>query len=206
MMNPTDIFTALETPPDPSSAAPYPRGLALDLALEVGSLEQILASYGLTPAQFASIQNNPAFKQEFEGHQESMKTEGWSFRKKAQAQAELYLNLMYRMASSDTTPAAVRADIMKNTVKWAGLDAPNGVAANPEAQMPQLLEQMKTLADGELEMRVFQIISRKQQREPDIFPPVVTHRTHEPHTIDVTPTKLPAPATAPTSEYDPLNS
>lgn len=189
-----------ETPADPASAAPYPVGLALDIVLEVGTLDQILKSYDISPDRFEIIQQNPAFKQELEGHRESMKIEGWSFRKKAQAQAELYLGLLYRLASSDTTPAAVRADIMKTTVKWAGLEAPVQNSTAPEAQIPQLMEQMKNLSDGELELRVFQLISRRQKQEPDILPATPTHA---PLTIDIAPTRIPD---AVPTHYDPLNS
>jgi len=161
-INTDDILDTLSMPPDPSGAAPYPRGLALDLVLEVGTLKEILDSYNLTAEQFKKIMENPAFRREFDTHKESLETEGWSFKKKAQAQAELYLNLMYRLASSDQTPAAVRADIMKSTVKWAGLDAPATSNQNNNAlPLAEMAAQLKDLPDGELEMRVMQIVMKR---------------------------------------------
>lgn len=157
-----DTFDLFVLPPDPSNSAPYPRGLALDLVLEVGTLKEILDSYGLEPERFKIIMQNPAFRREYDAHKESMEVEGWSFKKKAQAQAELYLNLMYRLASSDQTPAAVRADIMKSTVKWAGLDAPNpGSTNNNGLPIAEMAEQLKNMPDGELEMRVMQIVMKR---------------------------------------------
>lgn len=164
--NTNDIFDALNTAADPSVAAPFPRGLALDLVLEVGTLKEILDSYGLSAEQFQRILKNPAFRREYEAHKESMETEGWSFKKKAQAQAELYLNLVYRLATSDQTPAAVRADLIKSTVKWAGLDTPaTPVVQQQEQLIPQLAEQLKNMPDGELEMRVLQIVMKKSSKD-----------------------------------------
>ena len=171
----TDAVDVYIEPVDPADTAPFPRGLALDLVLEVGTLKEILASYGLTPEAFKKILTNPAFRREYEAHQEAMKTEGWSFRKKCQAQAELYLNLVFRLANSDLTPAAVRADLIKNTVKWAGLDTPPS-QNTPQADqlLPQMAEQLKNMPEGELEMRVLQVIARKgpqPAQQKDVTPP-----------------------------------
>lgn len=151
---------------DPANAAPYPRGLTLDLALEVAPLKEILDSYELTPEKFKFILANPAFRKEYEQHKEDVQTEGWSFRKKAQMQAELYLNLVFRLANSDQTPAAVRADLIKSTVKWAGLDTPVVTPSQNTQLLPQLAEQLKSMPDGELEMRVLQIVMKKSPAQP----------------------------------------
>ena len=163
---PTNSF---DFPVDPAGRAPYPRGLALDLVLEAGTLQEVLESYNITPERFKLILANPAFRQEYEAHEESIQHEGWSFRKKCQAQAEAHLDLVFRLANSDQTPAAVRADLIKHTVKWAGLDAPAPTAANNPADMlPQMAEQLKSLPDGELELRVMQIVMK---RNPSAAPP-----------------------------------
>lgn len=164
-----DLFSS---PEDPACTASYPRGLALDLVLEVGTLKEILDSYAIAPEQFKRILTNPAFRQEYEAHRESMQTEGWSFRKKCQAQAELYLSLMFRLASSDQTPAAVRADLIKNTVKWAGMDNPPPInAQNPENLLPQMAAALKDMPDGELEMRVLSIVMKKSPKEAALINP-----------------------------------
>lgn len=163
MSNELDIYVE---PEDPTLTGPYPRGLALDLVLEVGTLKEILDSYNLTPEAFKKIMANSAFRREYEAHKESMDTEGWSFRKKCQAQAELYLNLVFRLANSDHTPAAVRADLIKNTVKWAGLDTPQPVGVQTAEQLlPQMAEQLKSMGEGELEMRVMQIVMKRGATE-----------------------------------------
>ena len=159
-------FSLNHVPDDPASSAPYPRGFALDLALETGSLKEILESYTLTPAQAQDIFANPAFRQEYEAHKESMQTEGWSFRRKCAAQAEAYLELLWRMAQNDLTPAPVRADIVKNTVKWAGLESTRTDSPSFLTAPAEMLAQLQALPDTELEMRVLQIISRKKPQAP----------------------------------------
>ena len=157
----------LEMPLDPANAAPYPRGLALDLALDAGSLQDILASHNLTPQEAKKIFSTPSFRTEYEALQETMREEGYSFRLKAQAQAEAHLGLVWRMANSETVPAAVRADLIKQTVKWAGLENPNPPRPGTLNTIPQeALDQLRSLPDGELEVRVLQIISRRAPAQP----------------------------------------
>jgi hypothetical protein len=176
-----DYFT---DPEDPASTAAYPRGLALDLVLEVGTLKEILDSYAISPEQFSRILTNPTFRREYEAHQESMQTEGWSFRKKCQAQAELYLNLIFRLASSDNTPAAVRADLMKSTVKWAGLETPaNANAGNPTALLGDMAKAVQAMPDDELELRVTQLVLKRTPKQTEIGIP----RTVEGVTYDAQP-------------------
>ncbi len=175
-LTPSDVIASLAIPPDPANRAPYPHGLILDLALGVGTLAEILDSYNLTPLQFKDILANPVFQHDYSSTLEEMKTEGWTFRKKAQAQAELYLNLTYRLATSDQTPAAVRADLIKHTVKWAGLDSPVQAQAGNQIDTSELANTLKALPDGELELRILQIVMRKTGTAQ---PQVVLGETYE---------------------------
>lgn len=172
-MTPSDFLDSLDVAVDPANSAPYPRGLALDLVLEVGPLKEILDSYEISPENFRKILANHAFRTEYEKLKEEMQTEGWSFRKKAASQAELYLNLVYRMVSSDQTPAAVRSELIRHTVKWAGLDTPAPSAMqSPETLLPQMAEQLKNMPDGELEMRVMNLVLRKAPKADSATLPV----------------------------------
>jgi hypothetical protein len=168
---PDEIVAALQQqlqvmPSDPAEKAPYPVGLSLDLALETAPLKEILDSYNLSPMQAQRIFANPAFRSEYEAHRESMTEEGWSFRKKAAAQAEAYLGLMWRMANDTNVLASVRADIIKHTVKYAGLDAPASAQNKNDILTPQMLQQLQQLPDSELEIRVMQIVQRKNPAKP----------------------------------------
>jgi len=153
----------LAVPPDPSKTAPYPRGLALDLALQTASLPVILESYNLTPADAKRIFVNPAFRLEYDEMVASTRQEGFSFRRKAAAQAEAYLEVLWGMANSPLTPAAVRADIVKSTVKWGALEsAPTAQAAGADMFSAEALRKLQEMPDQELEVNVMKIISRKR--------------------------------------------
>lgn len=169
-LNPTDddIIRALSIqlsgpPADPSQAAPYPANLPLELALETAPLKEILESYNITPGQAKKIFGNPAFKREYELNCEAVKIEGYSFKRKAQAQAEEYLNVAWVMANDQHTPAPVRADIIKNTVKWAALDQPDPVQTqSPGFLTPDTLRQLQNMPDSELEIQVMRIVSKRR--------------------------------------------
>ena len=62
---------------------------------------------------------------------------------------------------------------MKSVTKWAGLDNPTAAGAQTTEQLlPQMAEQLKNMPEGELEMRVLQVIARKNpQQTKDISPP-----------------------------------
>jgi hypothetical protein len=166
---PSDLLAAADPtqPPvltiNPAAMAPYPVGLSLDIALESAPLLNILDSYGLTQDDYKVITQNPAFQRELADHRESLKIEGWSFRKKAQAQAEVYLDLIFGMVNSPQTPANIKADLIKSTVKWAGNDNPMPVIT-PQAQqqnLEQLSQQLKDMSDEELELKVLQLVTKQ---------------------------------------------
>jgi hypothetical protein len=94
---------------------------------------------------------------------DKLREEGFSFKVKAQAQAEQYLKEAWRLVHSPLTPANVRASLIQWTAKVAGLDNPT-----PQAQqgaLPLMAEQLKNLPDGELEMRVMSIVLRNSKQE-----------------------------------------
>lgn len=161
-------------PPDPAAVAPFPQGLALELVLNTNlPLAEILGAYDLTPQEFRLILRNPDFRKEYEGYKEELKKEGWSFRQKSKAQAEAYLGMVWSMVHDQHTPSAVKADLIKQTVKWAGLEiSPN----NPFAPTPgsvfdtnsitqETLNTLKSLPDNELEIQVMRIISKRKQTD-----------------------------------------
>ena len=154
-------------PADPANKAPYPIGLSLDLALQTAPLADILAAYDLTPEKARRIFANPAFRLEYDGHREALKQEGYSFRRKAGSQAERYLGLLWNMAHSENVPAAVRANIVTQTVKWAGLEVPAPAPLSQTSMVtPEMLQQLASMPDNELEIRVMSLVSRKKPQAP----------------------------------------
>lgn len=153
-------------PSSDPSLPPYPRGLVLDLALKTQPVASLLVDYGITPEQFKEITQLPVFRHDMLEMRDKLKEEGFSFRVKAQAQAEQYLQQAWKMVHDPMVPANVRADLVKWTAKVAGLEPKPGAAEFAGAQMlPQMAEQLKLLPDGELEMKVFQIVMRNAKAD-----------------------------------------
>lgn len=162
-----------ERPVNPvTQLEPYPASLPLELALNTSPLHEILAAYELTPTQFKSILNNPSFRKEHEQYQEELKTEGFSFRQKAKSQAEAYLQVAWDLVNNPLTPAAVKADMIKQTVRWSRLDpsAPGYIHAPPPgAAAVELINSLKDLPDSELEIQVLNIVSRRSGAQTPSF-------------------------------------
>mgnify|MGYP003624820705 FL=1 len=123
-----------QSPSDPAVATGYPAGLALELALRVAKPSEVLKAYNLTLPAFQAIMSIPAFKIEYKELCEQAKDEGFSYKMKARAQAEGMLRTTWQMVQDVTTPAAVRADLIKFNARVAGFDKKDngdvGVAAD----------------------------------------------------------------------------
>lgn len=160
--------SSVAVPANPLDRAPYPLGLALEMVLSPATpLTDLLEAYNLTPEQMRAVLRNPSFRQEYETYQEEMRKEGWSFRQKAKAQSEEYLKTTWRMIHDPVTPSTVKADLIKQTVRWAGLEAPIA----PQAQQTfgfdaSSIEALRSMPDAELEVRVMQLVARRNPQSP----------------------------------------
>jgi hypothetical protein len=101
----------------------FPPMLPIELALKIAAPADICGHYGITREQFAAIIAHPVFIKEYQGAVEALKVEGMSFKLKARMQAEGFLSTSFAMVTNPATSDAVRADLIKNTVRWAGYDA-----------------------------------------------------------------------------------
>lgn len=101
----------------------FPPMLPLELALKIAPPAQICAHYGITREQFAAIIAHPVFVKSYQEAVEQLKVDGMSFKMKAKMQAEGFLATSFAMVTNPATSDAVRADLIKNTVRWAGYDA-----------------------------------------------------------------------------------
>lgn len=101
----------------------FPPMLPMELALKIDSPPNICAHYGITKEQFAGIIRHPVFIKQYQEAIEALKVEGMSFKIKARMQAEDYLTTAFAMIKSPGTSDAVRADLIKSTVRWAGYEA-----------------------------------------------------------------------------------
>jgi hypothetical protein len=127
--------TALALPPAPNlpgltavrarnpTSLSFPAMLPYELVMKTDTPAHICHAYGITRDEFAVLVNHPVFIKAYQEALEALKVEGMSFKVKARLQAEAYLDTAFVLATSEGTSDAVRADIIKNTVRWAGYDA-----------------------------------------------------------------------------------
>jgi hypothetical protein len=125
------MTTALATTtvrPDNPAELGFPPMLAMELALHVASVPEICASYDISKEEFLVLIENPLFIQAYAVAKESLAKDGMSFKVKAKLQAEKLLEKSWSLIHSDATPSAVKADLIKSTIRWAGYE-PKGDAA-----------------------------------------------------------------------------
>lgn len=101
----------------------YPATLPLELALRIGTPRSICEAYGITRDEFEALCRNPTFVEDMRRAKELVRKEGMSFRIKAMLQSDELLKTSWAMIHNTALPATVRADLIKFTVRVAGLDA-----------------------------------------------------------------------------------
>lgn len=108
----------------------YPPTLPVELALGFASPRKICEAYDLTRADFEELIANPVFVEDLRRARDLVRQEGMSFRIRAQLQSEALLETSWAMIHNPAVPPSVRADLLKFTVRVAGLDASKDQAAN----------------------------------------------------------------------------
>ena len=108
---------------------------AFDLALLLeGSgekLDELLDRHELGASDLLMFKKDATFLKKVEAYREEVRTKGLTFRVKARAQAEELLKTSWILIHDPVVSPAVKADLIKSTVKWAGLDtAPAGESGN----------------------------------------------------------------------------
>lgn len=103
--------------------------LALDIALTLeGSgetLDEVLDRHTLTIDTLIRFNKDPVFLKKVHGLRDDIRDKGMTFRIKARAQAEELLKTSWTLIHSSDVSAAVKADLIKSTVKWGGLEPKN---------------------------------------------------------------------------------
>jgi hypothetical protein len=121
--------------PDDPAELGYPPTLPIEVAMKESSIEEICKSYGLDRDDWNRLRHNPAFVADVAAAVEALKKEGMSFKMKARLQSEELLKTSWKMihASSEEVPPSVKADLLKFTIKAAGLveeNKPNNTPQN----------------------------------------------------------------------------
>lgn len=91
--------------------------------MRTAPIKDICNAYGISREEWEKMRHDPVFIAEVAGASEALKKEGMSFKMKARLQSEELLKTSWRMihASSDEVPPSVKADLIKFTVRAAGL-------------------------------------------------------------------------------------
>jgi hypothetical protein len=134
-----ELVPAEDLRPTPHARPPVnlwdPR-LILDLAIGIDEITTILPRYDLTEAEFNLLSETPVFRRELAMAMREARENGLPFANKAKFQAESYLEVLDELVYSAETPASVRLEAIRSTVKWARLEQPTGAEAQGNA--PQI--------------------------------------------------------------------
>jgi len=103
--------------------------LAFDVALLLeGSgetLDEVKARHHISASDLIVFNKDPIFLKKVESYREEIRDKGMTFRLKARAQAEELLTTSWTLIHSPDVSPAVKADLIKSTVKWGGLEPKN---------------------------------------------------------------------------------
>ncbi len=121
MLQEADDIDVEVTTPDPIDMG-YPITLPLDVAMGDAPLMEIFESHGLDEEDYLRLRANPQFVMEVRKYKEELAKDGASFKMRAKVQAEYMLKKSFQMVHDPATPAPVKADLIKSTVRWAGYE------------------------------------------------------------------------------------
>jgi hypothetical protein len=103
--------------------------LAFDVALTLeGSGEtmaEIMARHAISVNDLLVFNADPVFLRKVDHYRTEVRDKGLTFRLKARAQAEELLTTSWMLIHDPAVSPAVKADLIKSTVKWAGLEPKN---------------------------------------------------------------------------------
>ena len=108
--------------------------LAFDVALTLeGSGEtvnEILSRHRIQPADLLGFNQDPVFLRKVDHYRGEIREKGLTFRLKARAQAEELLTTSWLLIHDAAVSPAVKADLIKSTVKWAGLEPKDNISTD----------------------------------------------------------------------------
>lgn len=109
-----------------SESTKWSNRLAFDVALRLeGSGEdiaEILNRHQITAFDILEFNKDPVFLKKVSEFRDEIREKGVTFKMKARSQAEELLTTSWLLIHNPEVSAAVKADLIKSTVKWAGLE------------------------------------------------------------------------------------
>lgn len=108
--------------------------LAFDVALTLeGSGEtmaEIMSRHKIAANDIIQFNADPVFLKKVDHYRGEVREKGLTFKLKARAQAEELLTTSWLLIHDPAVSPAVKADLIKSTVKWAGLEPKNEVVSD----------------------------------------------------------------------------
>ena len=108
--------------------------LAFDVALTLeGSgetLQEVITRHNISTNDILAFNADPVFLKKVEGYRNEVREKGLTFKLKARAQAEELLTTSWLLIHDPAVSPAVKADLIKSTVKWAGLEPKNDMSVD----------------------------------------------------------------------------
>lgn len=108
--------------------------LAFDIALTLEgsgeSVQEVIARHKIGPQELLEFNKDPVFLKKVEHFRGEIREKGLTFKMKARAQAEELLTTSWMLIHSPEVSAAVKADLIKSTVKWGGLEPKGDVVTD----------------------------------------------------------------------------
>jgi hypothetical protein len=122
-------------PVDDPATLGFPPTLPIEVAMRVAPIKDICEAYNLTRQDWEQLRHDPVFINAVAEAKEALNKEGMSFKMKARLQSEELLKTSWNMihASPDEVPPSVKADLIKFTIRAAGLDGSKDQVANAVA-------------------------------------------------------------------------
>lgn len=100
---------------------------AFDIALRLENsgeeLTDILKRHNVSVTELMKFNTDPVFLKKVDSYRNEIRDNGVTFKMKARAQAEELLTTSWVLIHSPDVSASVKADLIKSTVRWAGLES-----------------------------------------------------------------------------------
>jgi hypothetical protein len=87
-------------------------------------LDELLDRHEFEASDLLTFKDDATFLKRVESFREEVRTKGLTFRVKARAQAEELLKTSWILIHDPIVSPAVKADLIKSVVRWAGLETP----------------------------------------------------------------------------------
>lgn len=153
----------------PLKATEWSDRLAFDVALTLeGSgepLGDVMKRHDIDANAMVKFNKDPVFLKRVDEYRTEIREKGMTFKLKARAQAEELLTTSWLLIHDPAVSPAVKADLIKSTVKWAGLE-PKGDEGGGQATGGVKI--MINLGNAEQDRQIIDVKPQDEEEESDV--------------------------------------